>query len=450
MKNAERHAFDVLKAPESTDTLARRMQKLQVVSDSTHEKNVIPTIVDSLVEYHANIGCYQCYLFLDCHEQAGTRKEMLDVTHFRIVAKFPRINLAYMPQKHGAHAVDQQEDVKVVWWTDIERNVDIAQSFLEDKNDHWYMRLAVRPSDMQLLGGFSSFTQVSYKELRPKYYASVRCRGCNTQLLQGQEGNSIVKVLPLPSANWMDMFDFWGVGIGAFEHIPRDTIQAQQHRVLVGESYVLLHASDFVAKATVRGCDNEVAFAFEDDAVEEHDWVPLMCAACSKRVGSYNIEQPDTIRLDKHLISACNILDISTEQEDAENIYANYTNDSILSAKLLELADSDGKFRFVLTSSCADRGCPDSLTNDTSKPRLQLQLLGWETMIKRQHATKYSRVLKVLYGPRQPMHELLSSHQLILPPAFFTAIIERLRISSTMLPLSLRTFNRLNIGYLYA
>ncbi|EEY55556.1 uncharacterized protein PITG_09483 [Phytophthora infestans T30-4] len=349
----------------------------------------------SLVEYHANIGCYQCYLFLDGHKQGNKLEETLDVAKLHVRVDFPRVELTYKRQSDGECS---KEDEKVVWWTEIERNVDTSECALEDKEDHWYLRLPIRLSDKQPLGGFSSFTQVSNVELQPDSYASVCCRGCSAQLLGSTR---IEKVLPLPSANWMDMFDFWGAGIGAFEHIPRDDIHAQKHRVLVGESYVLLHASDLKADATVANRED----ATVDNAKEDHEWMPLTCAACSERVGLSNVEQPDT---------------------EEENVFAKYTIDSILSAKLLEMADADGKFRFILT---------------------------WETMIKQQDATKFRRVLKVLYGPRQPTSAipgLLPSHEVALPAAMYSAIAQRLETSSTLLPTSLRALNRMSVGYLFA
>ncbi|KAF1776952.1 Ubiquitin-conjugating enzyme E2-binding protein [Phytophthora cactorum] len=403
---AEKASEDEL--AKAAESLARGLQNLEGTTGCGASNS------GSMVEYHANIGCYQCYLFLDRHKQLGKEEETFDVAKLHVHVEFPRVELAYKSQSGGERC---KGDVEVVWWTEIERNVDVSLCSLEDKEDHWYLRLPIRPSDKQPLGG----SPRSHKCLALSYnrIATLTRR----YMYQDRE------VLPLPSANWMDMFDFWGAGIGAFEHIPRDDIQAQKRRVLIGESYVLLHASDFVAEATM--VDREdAAVAPGDDAKEEREWVPLTCAACSERVGLSNVEQPDTIRLHKHLINARRHLKSATEEE--ENVFANYTIDSILSAKLLEMADADGKFRFVLTSS-GDKYL--------------------ETMIKQQDATKFRRVLKVLYGPRQPMPAipgLLSSHEVSLPPAMYSAITQRLETSSTLLPSSMRAFNRMNVGYLFA
>ncbi|KUF79091.1 E3 ubiquitin-protein ligase E3D [Phytophthora nicotianae] len=433
---AEKASEDEL--AKAAEALACGLQNLEVDSDTAELNATVPPTVDSLVEYHANIGCYQCYLFLDRHIQSNKQEGTFDVAKLLVRVEFPRVELTFQSQ-------GDKEDVLVIWWTEIERNVDVSQCVLEDKDDHWYLRLPIRPSDKQPLGGFSSFTQVSNIELQSDSYTSVCCRNCNAQLLGTTR---IEKVLPLPSANWMDMFDFWGAGIGAFEHIPRDDIHAQKHRVLVGESYVLLHASDFLTDATVGVCEDAAV-----ESKEEREWMPLTCAACSERVGLSNVEQPDTIRLHKHLVIAGKHLKSSI---DDDNVFAKYTIDSILSAKLLEMADADGKFRFILTSSDDHdhefQKCSHSpATGDGSE--LLLQLLSWETMIKQQDATKFRRVLKVLYGPPQSMPAipgLLPSQEVALPPAMYSAIAKRLETSSTLLPSSLRTFNRMNVGYLFA
>ncbi|CAI5700349.1 unnamed protein product [Peronospora effusa] len=419
---------------------------------------LVPIIVDSLVEYHANIGCYQCYLFVDSHNRDGYKQmEIFDVAQLCVRVEFPYVELMYRSSK-------DTESVKVLWRTEIERNVDVTQCSVEDKEDHWYLRLPIQSSDKQPLGGFSSFTQVSSIELRPQSYASVCCRGCSAQLLDGKGYVKIEKVLPLPSANWMDMFDFWGAGIGAFEHIPRDDIHAQLHRVLVGESYVLLHAYDLVPKAVAIDCEDETAVALGDDEKEEREWVPLSCVTCSKLVGLRSVEQPETVRLHKHRINAYQLLEADAkdnhveEDQKRENIFGKYTIDSILGAKLLEMADSDGIFRFVLTSSgdqrdynlsCGRQGS----TADTSSTGLQLQLLSWETMIKQQDTKRFCRVLKVLYSPRQPtpaIPGLLPWHEVSLPPTMCLALSKRLQASSKLLPSSLRNFNRMSVGYLFA
>ncbi|KAG6611152.1 Ubiquitin-conjugating enzyme E2-binding protein [Phytophthora cinnamomi] len=460
---AEKRSEDEL--VRAAEALAQGLQSLDLSAAASELQSPTPRVADSLVEYHANIGCYQCYLFLESHRDDEKEEEAthaFDVAQLGVRVQFPRVELTH-------RSSNSEDEVDVVWGTEIERNVDVSQCVVEDKDDHWYLRLPIRSSDKQPLGGFSSFTQVSPIELRPESYGSVCCRGCSALLLGGGGGDAIEKVLPLPSANWMDMFDFWGAGIGAFEHIPRDDIHAQRRRVLVGESYVLVHGSDLVDEATVANHEDNVAVAPGDNAKEEREWRPLACATCSERVGLCSVEQPDTVRLHKHLVVAHRRVEAAVKGsagQEEDNVFGKYTIDSILSAKLLEMADSDGIFRFVLTSSngkhahgltCGKEGShpppAPAAPTDSQSTELQLQLLSWETMIKQKDASKFRRVLKVLYGPRQPMPAipgLLPSHEVTLPPAMCLSIAQRLQRSSTLLPSSLRTFNRMNVGYLFA
>uniref|UniRef100_M4BUQ2 HECT-type E3 ubiquitin transferase E3D n=1 Tax=Hyaloperonospora arabidopsidis (strain Emoy2) TaxID=559515 RepID=M4BUQ2_HYAAE len=442
----------------AADGLVNCLETLNVTEHETgNEWSAAPRIVDSLVEYNANIGCYQCFLFLsdDRHRDDGYKlTNVLKAEHLRVRVAFPHAELGYNDPLD--HSVDT-----IIWETEIERNVDVTQCTVEQKDDHWYLRLPIRLSDKQPLGGFSSFTMVSPLELRVESYGSLSCRTCKAQLLDCEDSVKMDKVLPLPSANWMDMFDFWGAGIGAFEHIPRDHIYAQRHRVLVGESYILLHASDLVAKATtVADGEGEATVAPGDNAKEEREWIPLTCAKCSERVGLRNVEQPDTVRLHKHVLIARQLAraraekDLVEQDQEAEDVFGKYTIDSILSAKLLEMADSDGIFRFVLTPSNDKHDCVDLSSGNQggTSALLQLQLLSWETMIKQHGSNKFRRVLKVLYGGRQStstIQELLPVHTVLLPPTMCLTIADRLQASSKLLPSSLRTFNRMNVGYLY-
>ncbi|RLN82051.1 hypothetical protein BBJ28_00018112 [Nothophytophthora sp. Chile5] len=449
----------------AAEMLVQGLEELHVggasgTTESASSLLLLPQITDSLVEYHANIGCYQCYLFLEDHKSDGSNKSApaFDTSKLRVRVAFPLVELSYETQ---------DQDAAVVWSTEIERNVDVSQCVVEEKADHWYVRLPIKASDKQPLGGFSSFTQVSPAELQADSYASIRCRSCALELLDGATNARIEKVLPLPSANWMDMFDFWGAGIGAFEHIPRDNICAQRRRVFIGESYILLHASDLVSEATVEAPEEEAAVAPGENAKEESEWVPLACATCAARVGLRSVEHKETVRLHKHLISAHRRSETSAEaetsvQEEGENVFGKYTIDSIVSAKLLELADSDGIFRFALTSSDSHPpqigSTPPSPSTGSPPIKIQLQLLSWETMLKSHNASKFRRVLKVLYAPlraAQPQSQpatvaSLPSHEVVLPPAMCVAIAQRLEASSKLLPPSLREFNRLQVGYLFA
>ncbi|KAI9986182.1 hypothetical protein PInf_025097 [Phytophthora infestans] len=147
-----------------------------------------------------------------------------------------------------------EKAAEVVWSMEIERNAYISQYVVEDKEDYWYLRLPTRPSDKQPLAGFSSLTQVSAVELRPERYELMGCRGCNAMFLGGKDGRpGMEKVLPLPSANYMDMFDF-----GALGSAPLNISHA-------------MASADLLADATVVNHEDEAAVAPGDNAKEERE-----------------------------------------------------------------------------------------------------------------------------------------------------------------------------------
>ncbi|KAG7397739.1 hypothetical protein PHYBOEH_000278 [Phytophthora boehmeriae] len=145
----------------AAEVLARGLQSLDVTADS---QSAVPLVVDSLVEYHANIGCYQCYLFLDGHKDGNKEEERnstFDVALLGVRVEFPLVEVVLKRSRSDCKSEKEPEAGEVVWRTEIERNVDVSQSSVENKGDHWYLRLPIRPSDKQPLGGFSSFTQLN-------------------------------------------------------------------------------------------------------------------------------------------------------------------------------------------------------------------------------------------------------------------------------------------------
>lgn len=339
-----------------------------------------------------------------------------------------------------------------------------------DQSDHVHVRLPVRTGDRDISAdAFASFSQITARELDAQHYRSIACRACASALVSAQAPADssdpspdasesaapvLARVLPLPSANWTDMFDFWGAGLGAFEHLPRDDILAQRTRVYVGESHVLLHADDTAAAALVQaqadaGCEST------DD--RDTEWVPLACARCAAALGLRHREHAETIRLDKHTLSSG--VATRASPDNGDDIFARYTVDSVVCAKLLEAADADGVFRFTLRPSRRE----DSSV--ASPAALTLQLLSWETQVKATDAQAFRRVLKVVFAPDSSSQSFSHSHShdgasglaaaaaphdVVVAPVVFDAVVARLDASSALLPQSLRTFNRMRVGYLFA
>lgn len=320
------------------------------------------------------------------------------------------------------------------------------------QTDHIYVRLPVKEGDKDVTGDGLSFSQITSQELDKNHYSRITCRECNNVVAQSTTENPIERVLPLPSANWMDMFDFWGAGLGAFEHLPREDIFAQAARVYVGEAHILLHESNTNPKA-LESVPVYIATGQQDDAIGSEDeesksfWQPLQCSKCAVTLGMRHKENLQTIRLHKHLLASRLSSAGADEGEKTVDIFACYTVDSVVCAKLLEFADSDGVFRFTLRSS------------EQAATALQLQLLSWETLAKDNRSSEFRRVLKVLYAPAHQEQSsgpglllplTLPAQDLVFAPAICEAIASRLKRSSTLLPVSLRRFNKMDVGYLYA
>ncbi|GAB9473434.1 E3 ubiquitin-protein ligase e3d [Globisporangium polare] len=442
----------------ATAKVAAGLQEMHLVeSDAEAERTpVLPAVSDFLVEYHRNIGCYHCYVFVS-DDNGGYAQ--LDGTQFKIQVKFPFVKLLMKPRSASAeggveHAGGDDSALGELWWsTEIERNVDQAKCVIDVKADHIYVRLPVKEGDKDVIGdGFSSFSQITSKELDKSHYNRIMCRGCDNVLAQATAENPIERVLPLPSANWMDMFDFWGAGLGAFEHLPREDIFAQVARMYVGEAHILLHESNTnlnalenvpAASATATGQQEEANASEEEDS--KSFWQSLRCSKCAAEIGMRHKENPQTIRLHKHLLASSQSTagDGAAEEKETVDIFARYTVDSVVCAKLLEFTDSDGVFRFTLCTS--------------EHAALQLQLLSWETLVKDKRSPEFRRVLKVLFapaleqsGPSGSLQFAAPAQDLVFAPAICETIAFRLKESSRLLPLSLRRFNKMDVGYLYA
>ncbi|KAJ0394080.1 hypothetical protein P43SY_010119 [Pythium insidiosum] len=410
---------------QATEVLTQELAALDVREETLR-------VAHSLVEFQANIGCYHCYLQVE-----GDRYASVSIDDLRVSVRFPRVVLQY-------------KEIEC-WETEIEYNVDIAAATVAVHDDHVYLRLPVKDGDKPVTDPCSSFSRVTADELQPKSYGRLACRGCDHPLLTG----SIDKALPLPSANWMEMMDFWGAGIGSFEHIPREGIFAQTGRVLVGEDHVLVHSSDVDAKAWQIVESKPILSTSQDE--EDDDWVAIACSSCNSELGHRNREHETTLRLPKHRVSATVAEENDREHPDPpRNVFATYSSDSAVCAKLLLAAETDGIFRFRLTPSLMEDAPSSSLSV------LRVQLLSWDTMLRATAAnsTSFVRVLKVTYSTEDSTTQLTPELAACLPPSMqvqeiavdgsvIDALYARLQATSELLPASQRAFNKMVVGYLY-
>ncbi|GLE02088.1 hypothetical protein PINS_up010926 [Pythium insidiosum] len=420
----QRREQDVAKA---TELLTQELSALDVSAQQTLR------VTKDLVEFQANIGCYHCYLQIEGGQYASISSQDL-----RVSVQFPRVRLRY----HDS----------VCWETEIEYNIDITTVSVAVQDDHIHVRLPVKDGDKPVTDPCSSFSRVTAAELKPENYKRMACRDCGHAVLSG----SIEKALPLPSANWMEMMDFWGAGIGSFEHIPREGIFAQRSRVLVGEDHVLIHCSDVDANAwqTVEskmlGSSSSTTVQDEDD--ESDDWVKIACSSCNGELGLRSRESETTLRLLKHRITVSDTKD--DDNETPCNIFSAYSSDSAVCAKLLLAAETDGIFRFRLTPFAS------ATTTTPSLSVLRLQLLSWDTMLRlTSAASSFVRVLKVTFSTEDSGTQLAPELASCLPPSMRVREISvdgsvldelhaRLEATSQLLPASQRSFNKMCVGYL--
>ncbi|OQR91082.1 hypothetical protein ACHHYP_04977 [Achlya hypogyna] len=250
-----------------------------------------------VIEFQANIGCYQCYIHLDLTTGA---------TPVLVTSPTTR-------------QVQLRVDNTVVFKAKLAYAVDAKYSSIRIQKDHVHLRLPLTAAAKEdrkaaMTAGMAART-LSRAEIDVKNYAELQCRCCCHAI--SDPARPFDKVLPLPSSNWMEMVDFWGAAEGAFEHIPKDGIHAAPNRVYVGPADVLVHASNLragVAQATV------------------------LCPGCNSVVGSQ--EHPSIgVVLQKHLV-----------QTKETNIFADYTVDNVVVSKLLEVIESEGLFRFELVA----------------------------------------------------------------------------------------------------
>lgn len=93
---------------------------------------VLPVVADFLVEYHRNIGCYHCYVFV---KSGGY--EQLKTTQFKIQVAFPVVKLFMKTPDACAAEEGGGSDAAALgelWWsTEIERNVELDKCVITIK-----------------------------------------------------------------------------------------------------------------------------------------------------------------------------------------------------------------------------------------------------------------------------------------------------------------------------
>ncbi|ETW03617.1 hypothetical protein H310_05020 [Aphanomyces invadans] len=349
------------------------------------------------IEFQANIGCYQCYVHID-------------MTNSTTV---PFVQLDPSSKKFQLLTSSQHKLLDVA----LDHAVDATSSIVRVQKDHVHIRIPLtaaakesRKSSMTV--GLTS-RSIPHAELEVQNYSQLLCRSCNANLKK--EGPLWVKALPLPSSNWMEMADFWGAAEGAFEHIPRDGIEAAAGRIYVASADLLLHASNINLDSV------QVAKTSSNDA-------QISCANCTTAIGT--IQNNMNVRLFKHCI------------DTRDGIFASYSCDAVLVSQMLEVIESDGIFRF-------------DIVDESDRRRLFVQVLSWDATIQTSELSHPHKVLKVLFsvpgadsstegnGPELPSRELRAS------TALLDEVVHRLNKSASFLPSTIAGISKGSIGFLF-
>jgi len=151
-------------------------------------------------------------------------------------------------------------------------------------------------------------------KLRKKYWTEVipahedintlRCRLC----LHPFSENKIHKVQRLPGEHWEEMMDtFWVCACTkpALSHspvLPKGSITAISGRLLIGETYVLLHSEDVTNGAIIYSVNEE---KLDTTLSKKRIWNQVYCDRCKMHLGmvEYNQKGLDNFKLWKHRIT---------------------------------------------------------------------------------------------------------------------------------------------------
>ncbi|EQC41654.1 hypothetical protein SDRG_01612 [Saprolegnia diclina VS20] len=338
-----------------------------------------------VIEFQANIGCYQCYV------------------HIALEGATP--TLVTNASKHGIQLRVQDT---TIFKATLAYAVDPKYSSVRVQKDHVHLRLPLTSAAKEdrktaMTAGMAART-LSRAELDVRNYTELQCRCCG-QVISNVD-RPFNKVLPLPSSNWMEMVDFWGAAEGAFEHIPKDGIHAALDRVYVGQSDLLVHPENVHAE------------------MERH-MASVRCMRCHTVLGSQD-DPSIGITLQKYLLQANDIFDA-------------YSSDSVIVTKLLEVIESEGFFRFDLVPSDAD----------APNVPLALQVLSWDATIQTSDRSAAQNVVKVLFTTTPVADDRLPTKELAFPSDLLETVTTRLATSAELLPASLTGLNNLTLGFLF-
>ncbi|KAJ5110961.1 hypothetical protein N7532_001496 [Penicillium argentinense] len=298
----------------------------------------------------------------------------------------------------------------------------------------------------------------------------IRCRGCGAPFLgspapkststsdrdKDKENDWMWK--DLPSGNWAEMMDFWHCHKpDSHEEDPKPEASAalkleeqnaqikgygaSSHLKAIGGTVLIDVATFLLAESDCIGLRLTKSNEEEENPNPRTSGRTLECETCHAVIG---MEDPSVSgwRLVKANVS------LNTDQDlDTENPWQSHPIEFIVAAQLLELIERESARRFVI--HCGQKTGvllwvfnPDlHYSNSSSGHSVNAQQA---MKVLFQHTEDVDKLLAPELGKVSP----LSVEELELPQFIFQTILQDLRRSNEMLPLSARRFNEWNVGLL--
>nr|CCA17758.1 conserved hypothetical protein [Albugo laibachii Nc14] len=344
-------------------------------------------ITDCMIEYHGNIGCYNCYLTASS------------------------ATMSYLHTFASQLCVEIEEKTATLTLCDAKWSVVVPQALqkqceVQIESDHIYLRLSLQKRESREQIGVSTLSRTTMRELDVENYNNIQCRLCRSNIKNPD--TKFDRICPLPSDNWLEMQEFWGAGEGAFQHLSRDSITAMKSRVFIADTHILLHTTDVKTDSTT-STDNEI-----------------MCGQCGVLLGR---GMEDTVLLYKFAISS-----------DCNNIFDSYQVDSMVCVRILETIETEGLFQFRLCTM------ESALCFTLQVLSWEVRLFSSDTerfdqVLKILYDPECSRIDKNLSYDK--------AVDIIVPHSSYQQISARLEASTLRVPSSVRKLVG-HIGYLYA
>jgi len=196
---------------------------------------------------------------------------------------------------------------------------------------------------------------------------TLMCRFCLHSLLQrGDQTQTIQKVQRLPGDHRQEMMDsFWVCACTkpALSHspvVPSGPIHAMKQRLLIGESYVLVHMHDIAPSALAYDANKNDAH-YNHPLISERQWNEVCCGRCRMPLGFIEVGGPDrtNLKLWKHRIT----------NSINDNVFRLRTLETLLTSQLISTMKVHQTYRFFIRDV------------KTHKIHIQLLVVNWEIFV---------------------------------------------------------------------